>query len=258
MSQNNIPAPTLNAFAVMSNWLFAAPVSGGSKRPSFRFQVIGNVPRMVVKTGVEGDMNHGKIDFRCDLPTFGAMVHYVRQLLDGKDVPAERIFTYEDDFVAGKKLDKPMVLAKLMVGREAESGRIYIAIISTQPNRPRIRFFFGPAKYHNITNADGSTISPKEMSEAYAYGFVVPAEAVVYNLMVSQFDPNAKNVANPANFAGGGGGGQGGGGFNRGGQGGGGNNFNRGGNGGGGGNSYGGGAPAKTNFEATFEDIPDF
>ncbi|MCY1417612.1 hypothetical protein D9M71_331520 [compost metagenome] len=231
MSQGNMPAPILNAFSVMSTWLYAAPVQGSTKRPSIRFAVRGNVPTIFTKTGVDGDENHGKIDFRMDLATFAAAMHYVKALVNKvPDIPQKRIFIYQDDFLAGKKLDKVIPLSKWEIGR-AQDGRVYMAVLSTKTSRPRIPFFFGPSKYHSIQNGDGSEITPVEMSEAYAMGFMVPAEAIVYNLMVSSFDENAKNVANPANFGGGGGGNSGGG--NRG-------NFG-GGNRGGGNNNYSGG-----------------
>lgn len=239
---SNMPQVTLNAFSVMSTWLYAQPVQGSSKRPSIRFNVRGNVPTVVVKTGVEGDENHGKIDFRTDLATFAAAIHYAKNLAnDVPGTPTKRVFIYQDDFVAGKRLDKQMVLSKWEIGR-AQDGRIYMAVLSTKSSRPRVPFYFGPSKYHSIQNGDGSEITPKEMSEAYAIGFLAPAEAIVYNLMVSQFDENAKNVANPANFGGGNGGG-GNGGFK--GNGGGGNggykNNNYSGNSNSGGNSGGGG-----------------
>jgi uncharacterized membrane protein YgcG len=234
MSQGNIPAPILNAFSVMSTWIYAAPVQGSTKRPSIRFNVRGNVPTIVVKTGVDGDENHGKIDFRMDLATFAAAMHYTKQLVNNvPDIPQKRVFIYQDDFLAGKKMDKVIALSKWEIGRGSD-GRVYMAVLSTKSSRPRIPFYFGPSKYHSIQNGDGSEITPKEMSEAYAMGFLIPAEAIVYNLMVSQFDPNAKNVANPANFGGGNGGGGNNFGGNRGGNGGGGNyGGNRGGNSGG-------------------------
>lgn len=243
---SNMPQVTLNAFSVMSTWLYAQPVQGSSKRPSIRFNVRGNVPTVVVKTGVDGDENHGKIDFRTDLATFAAAIHYAKQLANNvPDVPQKRIFIYQDDFVAGKRLDKQMVLSKWEIGR-AQDGRIYMAVLSTKASRPRIPFYFGPSKYHSIQNGDGSEITPKEMSEAYAIGFLAPAEAIVYNLMVAQFDENAKNVANPANFGGGNGG------YNKGGNGGGGGNYNRN-NGGGnsGGNSGGSGGFSDDGFGDT-------
>ena len=204
--QGNFPAVALNPFSVMSTWLYAQPVQGSNKRPSIRFNVRGNVPTVVVKTGVDGDENYGKIDFRTDLATFAAAIHYAKQLANNvPDVPQKRIFIYQDDFVAGKRLDKQMVLSKWEIGR-AQDGRIYMAVLSTKASRPRVPFYFGPSKYHSIQNGDGSEITPKEMSEAYAIGFLAPAEAIVYNLMVTAFDENAKNVANPANMGGGNGG----------------------------------------------------
>lgn len=248
MSQQQMPAVILNAFSVMSTWLYAAPVQGSQKRPSIRFNVRGNVPTVIVKTGVDGDENHGKIDFRTDLATFAAAMHYAKQLANNVEgVPTKRVFLYQDDFLAGKKMDKVIPLSKWEIGR-AQDGRIYMAVLSTKTSRPRIPFFFAPSKYHSIQNGDGTEITPQEMSEAYAIGFLVPAEAIVYNLMVHQFDENAKNVANPANFGGGNGGGapRGNGG---------GNNYNR---GNGGGNNYSGGSGSTQMADQGFDDVMAF
>jgi len=218
---SNAPAPTLNVFSVMSNWMFADPVDGAQKRPSMRVGVFGNVPRITVKTNLPNDLNHGKIDFNMDLATFAVGMAYLQDLVEGKDVPQEQKFEYQDDFVAGKKLDKIITLATWVIGKAAD-GRIYMAVISSQAQRPRIRFFFGPTKYHNIKNGDGSQVGADLISAAYARGFARSTEQLVYILLGGpSFDPNAKNVANPANFGGGQGGGNGGGGYNKGGNGGG-------------------------------------
>lgn len=210
--QQNFPAPTLNVFSVMSNWMFADPVEGAQKRPSMRVGVFGNVPRITVKTNLPNDINHGKIDFNMDLATFAVGMAYLQDLVEGKDVPQEMKYEYQDDFVAGKKLDKIITLSTWVIGK-ATDGRIYMAVISSQASRPRIRFFFGPTKYHNVKLGDGSQLGADKMSAAYARGFARSSEQLVYILLGGpSFDPNAKNVANPANFAGGSGGGQQGGG----------------------------------------------
>lgn len=218
--QQNFPAPILNIFSVMSNWMFADPVEGSQKRPNLRFGVYGNVPRVTVKTNVQGDMNNGKIDFNMDLGTFAVAMAYLRKLTEGvPDTPNEMKLIYQDDFVAGKKLDRVMTLSTLVIGK-ATDGRIYIAVLSSQQSRPRIRFFFGPTKYHGIQNGDGSMLSVEAMSVAYANGFARTVEPLIYNLLTgANFDPNAKNVANPANMNGGAGptGGKPGGGGNYGG-----------------------------------------
>jgi hypothetical protein len=206
--QQNFPAPVLNIFSVMSNWMFADPMDGSKKRPSIRFGVYGNVPRITVKTNVEGDMNHGKIDFNMDLATFAVGMAYLNDLAEGKpDTPTEMKLEYQDDFVAGKKLDRVMTIATWVIGK-ATDGRIYMAVISSQQSRPRIRFFFGPTKYHNLKAGDGSAYGADKLSQAYARGIGRSVEPMVLQLLTgSAFDPNAKNVANPANFNGGAGGG---------------------------------------------------
>lgn len=247
MSQQNFPAPVLNIFSVMSNWMFADPVDGGTKRPSIRFGVYGNVPRITVKTNVQGDMNNGKIDFNMDLATFAVGMAYLNDLAEGKEGVANELkLEYQDDFVAGKKLDRVMTLATWVIGK-ATDGRIYMAVISSQASRPRIRFFFGPTKYHNLKSGDGSPLDAGKMSAAYARGIGRSVEPMVLNLLTGPaFDPNAKNVANPANFNGGGGAG---GGQQR--------------QGGGGGNSYGGGQqqqrPKPQGGGDSFDaELPDF
>lgn len=252
---SNFPAPVLNIFSVMTNWMFADPVEGSNKRPNLRFGVYGNEPRITVKTNVQGDLNNGKIDFNCDMATFCAAMAFAKSLAEGTATATERKFIYQNDFVAGKKLDRIIPITTLVIGR-AQDGRMYIALLSAQTSRPKIRFFFGPTKYHNITNGDGSAITAEEMSNAYALGFLQPATQFMYGLMTGvSFDQNAKNVANPANMNGGGGqqgGGQrpqgGGGGYQQrpqggGQQGGGGGGFNK---------------PASGGFDDFDSSIPDF
>lgn len=238
-------APILNIFSVMSNWLHAEPVEGAQKRPNIRFQVLGNVPRIVVRTNLPNDINYGRIEFKTDLATFTAAMHYAQKLADNApDVPQERRFVYQDDFLAGKRLDKTMVISQLVIGRDAQTSRLYMAIVSSQQQRPRIRFYFGPSKYHDILNEEGQSITPKEMSEMYAIGFLKPAYDLTTQLLMQDFDPNGRNVANPANFTNNTGGGQQSqqGGFNGGGQ----QRQQQ---------SGGYSAPAAAGFDA---DIPDF
>lgn len=250
---SNFPAPVLNIFSVMTNWMFADPVEGSNKRPNLRFGVYGNEPRITVKTNVQGDLNNGKIDFNCDMATFCAAMAFAKSLAEGTATATERKFIYQNDFVAGKKLDRIIPITTLVIGR-AQDGRMYIALLSAQASRPKIRFFFGPTKYHNIVNGDGSPVTAEEMSNAYALGFLQPATQFMYGLMTGvSFDPNAKNVANPANMGGGAGGGQQGGGQRQGGGGGGYQQRPQGGGGGGGFNK-----PASGGFDDFDSSIPEF
>ncbi len=191
-----------NPLDVMSTWFFAEPVAGATKRPNFRAKVIGNVPRFVVKTNVPDDRNNGRIDFNMDLPTFGAIMSRFQKLADGGDEPFT--FEYNDDFVGGKKLDKPVTVASVKGGRDRETGRIYIAVLGY--NRPKIQFFFGPSKFHAMKHGDGSEVSQAEVSNAYCASFVNMYSKLVAELLVSEFNEDGKNVAKAPTAQGGGGG----------------------------------------------------
>ncbi|ARV77231.1 hypothetical protein FDI21_gp060 [Pseudomonas phage Noxifer] len=220
--QQNRPALDPNILDVMSNWLFTDPVPGAQKRPNFRVKVMGNVPRISVKTNVENDKQFGKIDFQTDLATWGAIIGLALDMAEGRDESEGYNFDYKDDFLAGKKLDREMVISTLQIGRDRESGRMYVAVMSSDKSRPRIQFWFGPTKYHDIRNRDGSPLSAKKLSESFARGFLGPISKLVEHLLITQFNPDAKNVAKAMAPGGGGGGG---------------NNYQQ----GRGGNNYGGG-----------------
>lgn len=203
--QQSRPQIQPNPLDVMSTWMYADPVAGATKRPNFRLKVIGNVPRFVVKTNVPDDKNNGRIDFNTDLATFSVILHKIEEIASGRD---DRSYTaeYVDDFIAGKKLDKPVVIASVKVGKEAQTGRVYIAVLGY--NRPKIQFFFGPSRYHALKLGDGSVLSEGEVSQAYAMGFVRGYAPIVQQLMVTEFNPDAKNVAKAPTGPGGYGGNQ--------------------------------------------------
>lgn len=209
-----------NIFDVMSNWLYADPVPGNQRRPNLRVKVIGNVPRIQVKTNVDNDKNHGRIDFQTDLFNFSTMLYRLKSMADGTDTTDGYNFDYKDNFLAGKKLDNEIIISTAQIGRDQATGRLYIAILSGDKSRPRIQFFFGPSRFHDMRRRDGSPLTPKELSEAYALGFCKPVARLVEQLLLTTFNPDARNVAKAPVPGGAGGGGnrnfgnQGGGGYN--------------------------------------------
>lgn len=222
------PAIKLNPTNVMSNWVYGIPVGGAQKRPNLQVKVLRNVPRISVKTNVPDDRNHGRIDFNVDLSTFIVAMNMLEELALGKRQEKIEIH-YIDDFVAGKKLDKPIRIATLRFDVEADTGRIYIAVLAN--NRPKVQFFFGPSKFHGIS-INGEPMSEGDLSRQYAIGFARQWAEMVPNLIISEFDQDARNVAKPPSMQQGGGNRQQGGGGNRQ-QGGGQQHSNQGGGGGG-------------------------
>lgn len=188
------PIP-LNVLDVMSNWLYAEPVAGATKRPHLRVRVIGNVPRFTVKTNVPDDKDYGRIDFHCDLPTFTVIMTKLKDIAEGRD-DQSYTWTYEDHiFINGQRSDKPLVKSSVRVGKDRDTGQIYFAVLGH--NRPKIQFFFGPSRFHVMKKGDGSELTQEEISKAYATGFTNGYAELVYNLLCSEFDEDARNVPKP-------------------------------------------------------------
>lgn len=200
--QQRKPIP-LNALDVMSTWMFAEPIAGGQKRPNFRMKVVGNVPRFVVKTNVPDDKNYGRIDFNCDLPTFAAIFAKLSDIATGKDEGSYTFDFIDHIFVNGQRSAEPLVQASVRIGKDKETGRVYLAVLGHQ--RPKIQFFFGPSKFHTVKRGDGSELTPAEVSAIYAIGFVQGYAPIIQQLLVTEFSEDAKNVAKPMGAPGAGG-----------------------------------------------------
>lgn len=191
MTEQNKPVP-LNTLDVLSNWMYSEPVAGATKRPSFRIRVIRNVPRFTVKTNVPNDKNNGRIDFNCDVATFSVIMSKLEELAEGKSNESFN-FNYVDHiFTNGQRSEKPVVQSTVKIGKDQESGKIYIAVLGY--NRPKIQFFFGPSQYHRMVYGDGSEVKESVISAAYTVGFVKTMVPLVCGVLVNQFDEDAKNV----------------------------------------------------------------
>lgn len=247
--QNRAPVP-LSQHDVFTNWLYADPVEGGQKRPNFRLKVIGNVPRFIVKTNVPNDKNNGRIEFHTDIETFTVVTKLLDDVATGKE-EGPFVLEYNDFiFTQGQRSDKPVTKATIRIGKEANTGRIYIAVLGYQ--RPKIQFFFGPSDRHALKAGDGSAGDEAFISRMYARACAAWWQNITFGLLNQHFDENARNVAKPPAGPGGGGNNYGG---NQGGgnQGGGGNNY---------GNNYGNGggnnAPAASGGSVdSFDDFSD-
>ncbi len=238
--QRKMPEPDI--FSVFSNWLYAKPVNEGEKRPSLTLKALGNVPRISVKTNVKSDVgsHNGRIDFKTDLASFTVAMNHLERMANGLETEGWNV-DYEDDFVAGKKMEKKMKLAVCRLDRDPETRELYISIRAY--NRPEINFNFGPSKYHALRKTNGQDLSREEISNAYARAFACDVRDLMKQLLLKKFDKDAKNVAGGGGFTPN----QGGGNF---GGNGGGNSYNKGGNQGGGYNK------PKNDFDS-FDDFED-
>lgn len=213
---------------------------------SLQWSLVNNNPRITVYTNDANDTkDYGKISANLDAPTFFSFLTILKKAIDapiGEKIELPIIENSNFIFPGGKRSEKPVVVSRLIVGRD-EDGTIWISV--TAQGRPNIKFPFTSPEFHSLIRKNGEKISAGELSAIYASAYHSMLSSVMAHCLVSLYtEPPPKD---------GQGGGNRGGGFNRGGGGGGG--YNRGSQGGGnsGGGSSGGSSGGS---DDGFDDTP--
>lgn len=195
-----------------------SPVAQG-KYASLSVIFDNNNPRFVVYTGEESDRsnNYGKIEARLDLSVFSAFVVLLRNVAQPSTPNGHKDKLDNLNFIypGGKRSEAPVVVSELQVGKDKETGEIWMAVVAK--DRPRIQFKFGPPPMHkNWVHGTGEPFSAGELSAIFAQGYANLIERMVAHLAVTEWvDPAIARAEKEAKQGGQRSGGGGGGGYNR-------------------------------------------
>lgn len=250
------PQRAKNAFDHRKLGLSAPCPTAEGKRSSLIVTLVANNPRFTVYTNDPSeqgnrDKDYGKIVANLNQVKFFELLALLDMAVKYQPTAEKPEFkatmaVKKFIFPGGQRSERPMVYAKIQVGKNRE-GVVWISVVAK--DRPIIQFIFGDDSDYELVHGDGTPFTKPELS-------MLTADA--WHKMMSNMMPimAASHYEEPPAREGGPGGNQGG---NRGGGGGG--YGNRGGGGGGGG--YGGGqqggggggaaAPAADSFG---DDIP--
>lgn len=172
-----------------------APNGIEGKTASLTFGFQNNNPRVVVWTRDPSDtVDFGQIKAQLDMPNFYAFIDLLRMALSSS-TPVEYIidnenYTYENNV----KSDKPVKVSELHVGRD-EEGCVWISVYGQ--NRPKIKFYLAPSKWHHFRHANGNAFTKKENSDIFTRAYIsmlteVMASTGVTNYVVPEKrEPNA-------------------------------------------------------------------
>lgn len=220
---------------------------------SLQWSLVSNNPRITVFTNDPNDTkDYGKIVAALDAPTFFAFLGAIKKAIDTPlDAKFEQVIIENSNFIfpGGKRSEKPVVVSRLIVGRD-DDGTIWVSV--TAQGRPNIKFPFTSPEFHSLIKKNGDKLEQGEVSRIYASAYHSMLSGVMAVCLVNLYvEPPPKD----GNQRGGGGGG-----FNRGGGGGGGNRGNYSGGGGNGGGNSGGGSSGGSSGGAgggdDFDDTP--
>lgn len=200
----------------------SAPCPTAEKKwSSLLWRLVNNNPRIIVYTNDPNDTGerneNGRITAALDATTMSGILNNILQACDaepGWNAPSVQCMNYI--FPGGKRSDKPVLVATVMVGKDQE-GVVWISVVHYNKDRPKIKFPFGPAMefgntFHSLVHRDGTPVSRGELSVFYAKAYVNTIRPLFEQLLVNEWtEPKKKED-----------GGRSGGGYNRGGGGGGG------------------------------------
>lgn len=199
----------------------ADKLPNADQRPRLVYTVKKQDVCLDVYTGLPNDKNNGRIGVKLDVENFMLYIGLINKVAEG-----DAGVSYEmkiKDFVWKNRVrsEEPKLQATIVVGKTKE-GKCYVALLSYDTERPKIRFFFEPFYLHELTQ------NGKEPDAAYVSALVARAHAaglaqVVPMVLVTEFEEPPPKEGNRGGGGGGyqgnrGGGGQGGGGYGGGGQ----------------------------------------
>jgi uncharacterized membrane protein YgcG len=217
--------------------------NGEGKFANMSFDIKKNDPIITVRTNIAADANndYGRIQANVPLDKFNMFLSMIEHAAMA-DQPFRWAYEHHDKkFIGpGKMTDGPVLIYRLVVGRE-ENGVVFISIVLEK--RPNIKFSFMPDTKTRFKDGDGNEMPKALESKFLALGQVASLRQLMPLLLKEQYKhPEPKQGGN---FGGGGG--------NRGGQGGGSYGGGGGGGNGGGGRSY---SNAGAGADMASDDIP--
>lgn len=211
--------------------LSAPPISGSKQRPQLSVAVVGGNPRINVYTNLDGDKENGRISAKMDLFAWGQLLEMIEHVCANPDTSRlqmanKRPMEQNEQSPGGKR--EPVHESTTVVGRDKD-GKIYIAVLSADNDRPKVIFHFGAQYYHTIVYRDApqNFVEDRFVSEIAAKAWVKSMRAAVMQILTDKAaEKGAAKAAKKESEGGGGGnsggrGGYGGGGYNKGGSGGG-------------------------------------
>lgn len=187
------------------------------QQPTLSLRFKDNQPRFIVYTNVDGDKDNGRIEAAMDCYTLSLVFETVIEMADRPD--AEPVFIECKNFIypGGKRSDAPVVVAKIVVAWDRNTGYLSLSVVSYDKSRPVIIFPIVPTEYHNVCDRAGNVVDTKTTSRLFAKGWAKWMSAIATQISVKEHmsadEIKARKEANQQNR--GGGNRSGGGGWNK-------------------------------------------
>lgn len=177
--------------------LSADKLPDGDGRPTLSLYAAGNNPRIDVYTNVPSDKDNGKIRAEIDLVIAMEILEVIEEYAATGEVGCKA--TWEN---SGKGWDRAnnrptkdiFVKSKIVVGKDKE-GRLYMACLAADPDRPKIRFYFGINMFRKMFIGEEKA-TDSQVSCISARAWVKAIRALLPAVLATQYvhrTPNQNN-----------------------------------------------------------------
>ena len=147
-------------------------LEGGKYPPTLSFvqQTNGNPMFEIYLNNGEKDINKLRIQVKMDQWMADIIFETIEEEVKTKEESFKRVLEVKAQFLYGKRLDQPKVVAKVIVGKN-EQGRVYLGIAAD--NRPAVRFTFeANTDWFNYADGNGNPLPTEVVDRIFCLAWV--------------------------------------------------------------------------------------
>lgn len=185
-------------------------LEGGKYPPTLSFvqQTNGNPMIEIYLNNGEKDINKLRIQVKMDQWMADIIFETLEEAAKTKEENFKRVLEVKAQFLYGKRLDQPKVVAKVIIGKN-EQGRVYLGVAAD--GRPAVRFTFeANTDWFNYADGNGNPLPLEVLDKVFCLAWVKGVCAVWHRLFAQNWkapEPKQNNNGNRGGNSGNSGGG---------------------------------------------------
>lgn len=185
--------PTVEKNALNARKMQLQAPNAAGKNAGMIIRLHENNWRIQVYTNDPNDPKQGAIAAKMDPTAFTLLLSLVQECINSEGEYRAYIDNTGYAFPNGKRSEKPEVLSRTVVGKDAD-GVIYLSIVES--GRPNIKFPLLPSSWHVLRNSSGDVEEKRNTSRLFARGWVMLWTAMLQGQIAYFKEEEPKNGGN--------------------------------------------------------------
>lgn len=163
-------------------------LKGSKYPPSLRVDLYQNNPQIKIYTNMESAPHKGAIIAGMDFQTLHVIFKLIRDIVN-EDGGGEQIIYEIENKYKPRDSKELMVKNKTIIGKDAE-GVVFISVIDSNPEMPKVKFEFGMNYYHGLVRKGGlPPLTKADISCRSAVAWADLFQNIVMRIAVDIYEP---------------------------------------------------------------------